>query len=120
MFKKYFTYFIVLVFIYSSCIQKVYAEVCLSNQEAVDVISLLDASERDLNILSSCEQIVKDLYKQLEVRDDRLQTVTQQLIEAKQDVIKYEASAKMWKKVAWYSTALGVATAALYLLPRLL
>jgi hypothetical protein len=118
--KKYFTYIIVFILLYGCLLPRAYADVCLSNQEAVDVVSLLDASERDLATLGSCEKLVKDLYKQLEDRDTKLVSVTQQLIEAKQDVIKYEASAKMWRKVAWYSTAAGIVTVALYLLPKVL
>jgi hypothetical protein len=82
-----------------------HAEVCFTDSEAVDIITILDASERDLKVISNCEKLVKDVYEQLDIRDKQLQGLTKDLVEAKHDVIKYKASAKQWRKYTWYTAA---------------
>lgn len=119
MFKKYFIYIIAVVIINIGYINIANAEVCLQDSDAVDVATLLDASERDLDVLGNCEKLVKDLYIQLDDRDKQVKSLTKELVEAKHDVIKYKASSKKWKKVAWYTTAVGVVVVVLKFLPAL-
>lgn len=96
------------------------AEVCISDEEAVDLITLLDASERDIDVLTNCELLVKDLYKQVDENNKKLVEVTENLIQAKQDVIKYKASATTWKRVAWYASITGVIIVLVEVLPSVL
>lgn len=102
--KRYFILIIVLGALFINP-PSVRAEVCFSDSEAVDILTLLDASERDLKVLGNCEKLVKDIYSQLNERDKQVQGLTKDLVEAKHDVIKYKASAKQWKKYTWYTAA---------------
>lgn len=95
------------------------ADVCISDQDAVDIITLLDASERDITVLGSCEKLVKDLYAQLDERDVKLVKVTEDLIEAKHEVIKYKESSKRWRRVAIYSSVTSAILILVQLAPLL-
>lgn len=119
--KKYFSYLIAGLVIFSITFSKeAFADVCINDQQAVDVITLLDGSERDLQRIGSCETLVADLYKEIQVRDQKITLLTHQLIDAKQDAIKYRASAEKWKKVAWYSTAGGIIVVIVTVVPKFL
>ena len=103
-----------------SAAQEEVAGVCFTEKQAIDIITLLDASERDIQLLGSCQKLVKDLYTQLEDRDDKIVTLTEGLIEAKQQVIEYKLSAQRWRKVSLY-TGIGAAILlAIEILPRVL
>jgi hypothetical protein len=113
--------FIILTSIYASSAPSLaLGEVCISDQDAVDLITLLDASERDIDVLSNCELLVKDLYKQVDENNKKLVKVTEDLIQAKQDVIKYKASATTWKRVAWYTSITGIVIVLVEVLPKVL
>ena len=57
--KKYFIYIVVGMFLCLCHVLPVYADdVCVSGDAAVDIITLLDASERDLQLLDSCNKLV--------------------------------------------------------------
>lgn len=95
-------------------------QVCFSEQEAVDIITLLDSSERDLQVISDCQLLVKDLYKEVEDRENKVKILTTDLIDAKKDIIKYRADIKRWKKITWYSGLATVAMLAIQILPKVL
>lgn len=99
---------IVLMVLYPLQVLAQNKEVCITEKDTIDLITLLDASERDLSIMESCESLVKELYGEVEARDEKNINVTNDLIQAKQDVIKYRAASTRWKKVAWY-TSIGSA-----------
>jgi hypothetical protein len=99
---------------------KVRAEVCFSDTETTNIITLLDASERDLDYIKSCESLVKELYNKLEERDKTVIILTKDLIQAKQDVIKYKASRDTWRKVVIYGGTAGVVVIILTVAPTLL
>lgn len=100
--------------------QEEVAGVCFTEKQAIDIITLLDASERDIQLLGSCQKLVKDLYTQLKDRDDKIVTLTEGLIEAKQQVIEYKLSSQRWRKVSLY-TGIGAAILlAIEILPRVL
>jgi hypothetical protein len=117
MFKKYFSLLVVLLLLN---INTATAEVCFTDEEVVDIVTLLDASERDIVLLDSCEKLVKELYVEVEQRDVIVEDLTKQLITAKEDVIKYQESADTWKKYTIY-TSLGAAVIIIVeLLPKFL
>jgi hypothetical protein len=85
------------------------ADVCLSEETAIDVITLLDASERDLVLLDSCHKLVDELYAEIKDRDEKIVSLTNDLINANKKVIKYKRKYEAAKKVAWYtSIAAGI------------
>jgi len=96
-----------------------YADVCISDQDAVDIITLLDSSERDITVLGSCDKLVNDLYVQLDSRDKKLITITTDLIEAKQETIKYKHSSEKWRRTAIYSSITGAILLLVQVLPVL-
>lgn len=105
---KYFTILsIALVVTIGGRAEDARADVCISDQDTVDIITLLDSSERDITVLGSCEKLVNDLYTQLDNRDKKLVTITTDLIGAKQEVIKYKHSSERWRRVAVYSSLTG-------------
>jgi len=95
------------------------AQVCITDSDTVDLITLLDASERDIQVLSSCEILVNDLYTQLEDRDGKLVSITKDLIRAKQEVIKYKDSSVRWRRIAVYSSITGAILLVIQLAPIL-
>lgn len=120
MYKKYFVYLVASMSINLACVVTLtQAEVCLDDSVAVDIATILDASERDLDLFGNCEQLVSDLYDQLNQRDKQVESVTKDLIHAKQDVIKYKAQAKKWKTITWYTAGTAVIVVILKLLPAL-
>lgn len=94
----------------------VLAEVCVSDAEAVDLITLLDASERDMNVLGKCELLVKDLYAQVEEKDQKVVTLTNDLINAKKQVLAYEKANRTWKTVSLVSVSTNIVFVILTLL----
>ena len=118
--KQYFIYIITVACVVFACATTVHAdEVCFSEQDAVDIITLLDASERDLELLSSCQKLVNELYIEIEIRDKKIVALTDELIKANQQVIKYKKKYERAKKVAWYTTAAGVIILLVQVLPAL-
>lgn len=83
-------------------------DVCISENDTLDLITLLDAYDHDLTILSNCEELNKELNKQLLERNSQVESLTVQLVKAKQQELKYMASARTWRTVAWVSTATGI------------
>ena len=120
-YKKYFVYIVGLMLIFlSSNVSYTYAdEVCFSEQSAVDLITLLDASERDLELLGSCQKLVKELYQEIEIRDTKIVTLTDELIQANQQVIRYKEKYQRARKIAWYTTAAGAVIVIVSVLPAL-
>ena len=121
--KQYFVIIIVAILLFLVNLPSVaLAEemVCVSGKDAVDIITLLDASERDMKLLSNCEKLVKDLYAEIEHKDIKIKDLTKELITARQDVIKYKAKNKVLKKVTWYAVAGSVIIVAIELVPLLL
>lgn len=92
------------------------AKICISKQQAIDIITLLDASDKDLEVLGSCEQLVTELYKTVEERDKRIADLTSNLIQAKQDVLEYKGKVVFWRRVSLYGTAVSVALIVLQVL----
>ncbi len=84
----------------TECIAEEANVICITDSEAVDLITLLDASERDIVILNSCKQLVKDLYKEVDIRDAKIEVLTKELISAKQDSLQYLTSSKRWRTIA--------------------
>jgi len=121
MLKQYFILSVVfLLLLFVPC--RVYAEdvVCVSGSDAVDIITLLDASERDLDLLSNCEKLVKDLYDEIEHKDKKINNLTKEVITARQDVIKYKEKNKGLKRITWYAVTGSVVLALIKFLPALL
>ena len=119
LFKKYFVYIVVGVLLLVAPCNTVYADVCFSDAEAVDLITLLDASERDLEILNSCQQLVEELYKEVKERDEKIIALTNEIINANQQVIKYKRKYTTAKRIAWYTSIAGAAIILLEILPLL-
>ena len=101
---KYFI-FSVVVTLFLCLPLRSFAEVCLSDEDAVDVITLLDSAERNQVILGSCEKLVKDLYSEVEARDEKIITTTTELIAARQEALDYQASRDNWRQYALISGA---------------
>lgn len=81
-----------------------YAEqVCFSQQEAIDIITLLDSSERDLRSLEDCRILVKELSAEVEHRGVKIKSLTDDIIKANQQVVEYKTKYDQAKKIAWYS-----------------
>jgi peptidoglycan hydrolase CwlO-like protein len=119
--KKYFIYIIVSVLVVFASNTAVYAEeVCFSEKDAVDLITLLDASERDIELLSSCHKLVNELHAEISIRDKKINTLTDDLIQANQKVIKYQKKYERAKRIAWYTTAAGVIVILVQILPAAL
>ena len=117
--KKYFIYIIVGVFLLTvvSNSSTAFAEVCVSDTTAVDLITLLDASERDLELLNDCTKLVNELHKEVKERDERIVTLTNDLINANQKVITYKRKYKTARKVAWYTSAAAAILVIIEILP---
>jgi len=90
-----------------------YSQVCLANEEAIDIITLLDASERDMKSLSKCITLVDEVYKTLEARDKKIDNLVKELIKAEQKVIKYQDSVNTWRRATWYT---GITAAVLLII----
>lgn len=118
-FKKYFITSIVGVCLALAPCSNVYADVCFSDAEAVDLITLLDASERDLDNLTSCQKLVQELYKEVKERDDKIVALTNEIINANQQVIKYKRKYKTAKQIAWYTSIAAAAIVLIEVLPFL-
>jgi hypothetical protein len=118
-FTQYFTILLVSLYCLVGNAELSFADVCVSDQEAVDIITLLDASERDIAVLGSCEKLVQDLYAQLDLRDEKIVRITTDLIGAKQEAIKYKNSAVKWRRVAIYSSVTGAIILLIQLVPVL-
>ncbi len=95
------------------------AEVCFTDDEAVNIIALLDASERDLDYITSCDSLVKELYIKIEERDKKIINLTEELIKAKQDAIEYKASRDTWRRIVIYGGAAGAVVLIIELAPLL-
>jgi len=61
-------------------------QVCIPSDKATDLIQILDASERNLELLDSCSALVEQLYSEIEVRDRIIEKLTKENIELKKEV----------------------------------
>jgi len=104
MIKKYFIPLIVVLVLYTINYDIVNADVCFTEGLAVDIITLLDASERDIKLLKSCNELVGDLYMEIKQRDDRIVSLTDEIINANQKIISYKQKYETTKKIAWYTS----------------
>ncbi|RKZ96088.1 MAG: hypothetical protein DRQ40_02025 [Gammaproteobacteria bacterium] len=121
MLKQYFISCIAIVVLLLTLTVPVNAEdVCITERDTVDIISLLDASERDMDRLSTCTSLVDKLYKELEHKDLKLASLTQELIGARQDVIKYKARNKRLQRITWYAVGTAVIVILVDVLPAVL
>lgn len=93
--------------------------ICVSDSDVVDLITLLDSSERDLAILEECQKLVKDLYTELDSRDGKVEVLTKELIKTKQDSLKYRSSATRWRTIAIATTTTSVVLILIQILPVL-
>ena len=109
---KYFIILLICLF-YCTELQAQTSNICVTDKEVVELITLLDASERDIKLLGSCKLLVKDLYKEIDNRDIKVETLTKELISAKQDSLTYLASSKRWRVIA---LSTSVSTIALLLI----
>lgn len=102
--KQYFINSIAALALIIAFSSPVYAsDVCITERDTVDIISLLDASERDMERLSTCTALVDKLYEELERKDMKIASLTQELIDARQDVLRYRAENKRLRKITWYA-----------------
>lgn len=119
--KQYFIYSIaVIIFTMLSVGPVMASDVCISEEDTVDIITLLDASERDLMLLDNCTELVDRLYDELKRKDIKIASLTQELIDARQDVLRYKAQNKMLKKVTWYAVGISTIIIVVELLPAFL
>lgn len=93
--------------------------VCFEEKHAVDLITLLDASARDIELLSTCEKLVSDLYKEIEAKDKKIVSLTDEVIKANQRAIKYERKYKAARNVAWYSVIGSIIVVIIKIAPAL-
>lgn len=94
-----------------------YAEsICITEKEAIDIITLLDASERDLQLVEVCQKLAGDLYKELDERDKKVEILTKELISAKEGELKYRVSSKRWRTIAIATSATTIAVIAISVL----
>jgi hypothetical protein len=94
-------------------------DVCITEKDTVDLITLLDSSERDIVVKDSCQKLVKDLYSELDSKDQKLETLTKELVTSKQDVIKYRAANSTWKTWALVTTTSTALLLAIQIAPAL-
>ena len=117
---KYIIFVFLFLFNYSIALADESVDVvCVTEQDTVDLITLLDSSERDLELLDTCQKLVKDLYKEIDVRDIRIQKLTKDIITSKQDSLKYQASSKRWRNVALVTGTTSVVLLIIQVLPIL-
>lgn len=120
-FKQYFITSIATLTFLITLSGPVYAsEVCISEKDTVDIISLLDASERDMERLSTCTALVDKLYEELQRKDNKIESLTQELIDARQDVLRYRAENARLRKITWYAVGTTAIVILIEVLPVVL
>lgn len=98
-FKKFLSFLLVIAFLNLSVfISTTQAEVCFTDEEAVDIITLLEASEHDLELLNSCNQLVEQLYAEIKLRDEHIAKLTDELVKADE---RYRALVKKRDREKW-------------------
>lgn len=107
--KTYFIFIVVLFLFFTvlNCNIVKAEDVCFTEGQAVDIITLLDASERDIELLESCKELVDNLYREVEERDKKIINLTDEIINANQKVIRYRSKYKTVKRIAWYTSILS-------------
>ena len=119
--KQYFIISIAALALTLALSSPVYAsDVCITERDTVDIISLLDASERDMERLSTCTALVDKLYEELQRKDMKIASLTQELIDARQDVLKYRAENKRLKRITWYAAGAAAIVILIEVLPVVL
>lgn len=69
---------------------KVLAEeqVCIPTSKATNLIQILDATERNLELLESCTALVDQLYNEIEIRDRIIEKQAREIVELKKEVAR--------------------------------
>ena len=65
-------------------------QVCISSESATDLIQILDASDRNLELLKSCDSLVDQLYAEIKLRDEIIAKLTEENIQLKQELSRLE------------------------------
>lgn len=91
--KTLYTYITIFFFLSSTFIVPVFPKtaaaqeaVCISSEQATDLIQILDASDRNLELLESCNALVDQLYAEIKLRDQIIEKLTKENIELKQEI----------------------------------
>jgi hypothetical protein len=111
--------FLIVGLLQAGFIASAYADICVSEKEAVDIIVLLDASEKDLQKLGACRQLVKELYTELTTKDAKIVSLTDEIVKANKEIIKYKGKYDTVKKVAIFSSVLSGILVVIQLAPLL-
>jgi len=82
-------------------------QVCISPERATDLIQILDASDRNLQLLESCNALVDQLYAEIELRDHIIENLTKENIELKQEVRRLKKKRDR-EKVLRYAGIAGI------------
>lgn len=60
--------------------------VCITSDQATDLIQILDASDKNLEALESCNALVDQLYSEIKIRDEIIERLTLENIELKKEI----------------------------------
>jgi len=86
--KRIISYLTLCSFLFLCCPVTTLADdqVCIPSDKATDLIQILDASDKNLELLDSCAALVDQLYSEIEIRDRIIEKLTKENIELKKEV----------------------------------
>jgi hypothetical protein len=110
------TFLIVLCILTSSARAE---DICFNSKQSSSILALLQASESDIQSLTRCTVLIKELESEIEIRDKRIIKITNDLIRANQELIVYKKKYEDTKTLLNYSAGANVLLVVLALLPLL-
>jgi len=85
-------------------------QVCFTDKEAVDLITLLEASNHDIEALKTCDALVDQLYNEIKLRDEHIVKLTEQLIRTEQNLkdVERKREREKWLRYAGIGAIVAV------------
>lgn len=86
---------------------KAQEKVCFNKNEATDLIVLLESSKNDIRNIESCKLLVKQLEREIDLRDNTINKLTTEVVQARKENLEIKTKYERARTIAWYS---GIAT----------
>lgn len=65
-------------------------QVCISSEEATNLIQILDATDKQIDLLENCTALVDKLYQEIEIRDKIIEQLTEENSELRKEIARLE------------------------------
>lgn len=94
-------------------------DICLNSSDSSKLLAILQASEKDIKSLKKCTDLITVLESEIELRDKRIVSITNDLIKANQQILIYKKKYEDTETLLEYSAGANIVLILLTIAPFL-